>query len=518
MIKVEKNYTPFRQFDTYDVVDFEEQSTFNGESSQRNLRCSCSCQETEKSSYQSNSLGRRIPRSSTFSHHISNNSLMFRMAKSNAMPTSSSSFDQLPTRRYSFHNAQRESTPAYLVVADSMLAIDATLELSQEEKVSYTRDWCVVEKNCAFNLERPLEDHENLCKVRSSWSKSENNKFLFKKDPRRYALFQQGVTYFPDSMLDMRFTVGHAQPTANFSDLAEAEKTKVSQSLLNAAPNMPDIQGYLYFKNGRSKWKKYFFVLRPSGLYYSMKSNSKEPRHLVLVNLSEYEIHMANNAKKTLDSHNDYCLVLKKRSDNDIGQWLQLCAEEESSRQKWHMALRLVKYGKQLNDDYEAAVVREGKIQSKPSYGRANTDMVAMDFTGSSGGRVIDDPFEAFGVAIEEAAAWRRRGRVNMPRSSPSYSSRSPLTSPASLMPPSNAHMASNLHLTQSWFYHNITREDAESLLLSNGAGIDGFFLIRESMSIPDVHVISFVFKGQVKHCKIHLVSRMKLYFNPAFG
>lgn len=451
---------------------------------------------------------------------------MFRMAKSNVIPASSSSFDTLPTRRYSFHNAQRESTPVYLAVADDMLAVDATLELAQEEKVSYTRDWCVVEKNCAFNLERPLEDHENLFKVRSSWSKSDNIKFLFKKDPRRYPLFQQGVTYFPDAMLDIRHTIGHAPPTANFSELESADKAKVSQRLLNAATDMPDIQGLLHFKNGRSKWKKYFFVLRPSGLYYSMKSSSKEPRHLVLINLIEYEIYMADNAKKTLDSYNDYCLVLKKRSDNDIGQWLQLCADEESSRQKWHMALRLVKYGKRLNDNYESAKDRESKMNSKPSYGRANTDMVAMDFTGSSGGRVIDDPFEALGVAIEEGAAWRRRGRVNMPRSSPSYSSRSPLTSPASLLPTSNKHIASNLHLTQTWFYHNITREEAESVLLSHGAGIDGFFLIRESMSIPDVHVISFVFKGQVKHCKIHLVSEQNhlvfgyliIYFVPQIG
>ena len=32
---------------------------------------------------------------------------------------------------------------------------------------------------------------------------------------------------------------------------------------------------------------------------------------------------------------------------------------------------------------------------------------VAMDFTAKTGGRVVDDPNEAIGVAIEEGQEWR---------------------------------------------------------------------------------------------------------------
>jgi len=38
---------------------------------------------------------------------------------------------------------------------------------------------------------------------------------------------------------------------------------------------MPDVQGYLHMKEGKRSWKKHFFVLRASGLYYSTKGNSK---------------------------------------------------------------------------------------------------------------------------------------------------------------------------------------------------------------------------------------------------
>ena len=39
---------------------------------------------------------------------------------------------------------------------------------------------------------------------------------------------------------------------------------------------MPDLEGMMYLKSeGKKAWKKFFFVLRASGLYYNPKGKGK---------------------------------------------------------------------------------------------------------------------------------------------------------------------------------------------------------------------------------------------------
>ena len=62
------------------------------------------------------------------------------------------------------------------------------------------------------------------------------------------------------------------------------------------------------------------------------------------------------------------------------------------------------------------------------------------------------------------------------------------------------------LHLTQSWFHADITREEAVYAIHHAGM-VDGVFLVRESQSIPGSYVLSLSHDGKVKHCTIKAVS-----------
>ena len=44
----------------------------------------------------------------------------------------------------------------------------------------------------------------------------------------------------------------------------------VLQEYFGASPKVPEVEGMLYLKSeGKKAWKKFYFVLRASGLYYN---------------------------------------------------------------------------------------------------------------------------------------------------------------------------------------------------------------------------------------------------------
>ena len=47
---------------------------------------------------------------------------------------------------------------------------------------------------------------------------------------------------------------------------------KILQEFFNGSAQVPEVEGVMYLKSeGKKAWKKYYFVLRASGLYYNPK-------------------------------------------------------------------------------------------------------------------------------------------------------------------------------------------------------------------------------------------------------
>ncbi|NXE99416.1 GRB7 protein, partial [Menura novaehollandiae] len=401
--------------------------------------------------------------------------------------------------------------------------------LVRRTRALHDHTWALVELHQHLALERCLEDHESVVEVQSSWAPGADSRFVFRKNFAKYELFKSNTLLFPEVMV---------------SSCLEANKSmahsELIQNFLNSG-SCPEVQGFLQLREaGRKVWKRFHFSLRRSGLYYSTKGTSKDPRHLqYFADLTESNIYYVTQGKKLYGTPTEFGFCIKPHKVRSGVKGLKLlCSEDEQSRSCWMAAFRLFKYGMQLYRNYQQAQARLSQpswIGPTPLRSVSDNALVAMDFSGCTG-RVIENPSEVLTAALEEAQAWRvswgvrEQGgdppeptlmpplalhaqkktthRYSLPaacHSSPLSAGETGALHPAGVParrggpPEPDMHLPTAIHCTQPWFHGRISREDTQQLIGRQGL-VDGVFLVRESQRNPKGFVLSLCHLQRVKH------------------
>ncbi|XP_039613443.1 growth factor receptor-bound protein 14 isoform X2 [Polypterus senegalus] len=335
--------------------------------------------------------------------------------------------------------------------------------------------WTLYEHLPYIGIERTIEDHEPVIEVQSRWGMETESRLSFRKNYAKYEFFKKPLDFFPEHMVSV---TDDPKGIPNHSQLV--------QTFLSSS-TCPEIHSYLYAKEqGKKSWKKVYFVLRRSGLYFSNKGTSKEPRHLqFFAEFSESDVYCLLAGRKMFGAPTDYGFCIKPNKSGGARDLKLLCADEEQIRTCWITAIRLFKYGMQL---YQNFIHPHQKQKTSPIRSISENSLVAMDFSGHKG-RVIENPSEALSVAVEEGLSWRRKTCLRL------NSHGSPSTSQSS---------SSNLaiHRTYPWFHHKISREEAHRLIEQQGL-TDGVFLLRDSQSNPKTFVLSLCHSQKIKHFQI---------------
>lgn len=222
----------------------------------------------------------------------------------------------------------------------------------------------------------------------------------------------------------------------------------VIQNFLNAG-SFPEIQGFLQLRgSGRKLWKRFFCFLRRSGLYYSTKGTSKDPRHLQYVaDVNESNVYVVTQGRKLYGMPTDFGFCIKPNKLRNGHKGLRLfCTEDERSRSCWLAAFRLFKFGVQLYKNYQQTLCRH---MCPPCGG-----------------------------------------------SPPSKKTNHRLSLPT---PSSGTSLSAAIHRTQPWFHGRISREESQRLIRQQGL-VDGLFLVRESQRNPQGFVLSLCHVQKVKH------------------
>uniref|UniRef100_A0A803JZN7 SH2 domain-containing protein n=1 Tax=Xenopus tropicalis TaxID=8364 RepID=A0A803JZN7_XENTR len=113
-----------------------------------------------------------------------------------------------------------------------------------------------------------------------------------------------------------------------------------------------------------------------------------------------------------------------------------------------------------------------------------------MDFSGQKS-RVIENPTEALSIALQEGLLWRV-GKL--------YAKCNRFLS---VDPPCQyIQESSTVHISQPWFHHQLSRDEAQKLILQQGL-VDGVFILRDSQSTHKAFVLSMCHGQKVKHFQI---------------
>ncbi|KAM8856859.1 LOW QUALITY PROTEIN: ras-associated and pleckstrin homology domains-containing protein 1-like [Synchiropus picturatus] len=223
--------------------------------------------------------------------------------------------------------------------------LDSLLEKSH---CGYSPDWSLVETINELQMERIFEDHENLVENLLNWTRDSQNRLMFTERIEKYALFKNPQNY----LLGRKETC----------EMAERNKEALLEECFGGSSvSVPEMEGVLWLKeDGKKSWKKRYFLLRASGIYYVPKGKAKASRDLVcFLQLDHVNVYLGQDYKSKYKAPTDFCMVLKHPQIQKKSQYIKyLCCDDIRTLQQWINSIRIAKYGKQLYINFQEAMRR----------------------------------------------------------------------------------------------------------------------------------------------------------------
>ncbi|XP_062983937.1 amyloid beta A4 precursor protein-binding family B member 1-interacting protein [Elgaria multicarinata webbii] len=240
-----------------------------------------------------------------------------------------------------------------LMVDERQVARDVLAHLFEKTHCDCNMDWCLYEIYPELQIERFFEDHENVIGVLSDWTRDTENKVLFLEKKEKYAVFKDPQNFYL------------ANKGKNESKVMN-EKSKESlleESFCGTSVIVPEVEGALYLKeDGKKSWKRRYFLLRASGIYYVPKGKTKTSRDLAcFIQFENVNVYYGIQHKAKYKAPTDYCFVLKHPQIQRESQYIKyLCCDDRQALHHWVTGIRIAKYGKTLYDNYIRAVQKTG--------------------------------------------------------------------------------------------------------------------------------------------------------------
>lgn len=266
-----------------------------------------------------------------------------------------------------------------LMVDERQLARDVLDNLFEKTHCDCNVDWCLYEIYPELQIERFFEDHENVVEILSDWTRDTENKLLFLEKEEKYAVFKNPQNFY----LDNKGKKENKETNEKMN--AKNKESLLEESFCGTSIIVPELEGALYLKeDGKKSWKRRYFLLRASGIYYVPKGKTKTSRDLAcFIQFENVNIYYGIQCKMKYKAPTDYCFVLKHPQIQKESQYIKyLCCDDARALSQWVTGIRIAKYGKMLYDNYQRAMARAGLASRWTNLGTVNAVPPAPPSTG----------------------------------------------------------------------------------------------------------------------------------------
>ncbi|NXA31849.1 AB1IP protein, partial [Eudromia elegans] len=269
-----------------------------------------------------------------------------------------------------------------LMVDERQVTRDVLDNLFEKTHCDCNVDWCLYEMYPELQIERFFEDHENVVEVLSGWTRDTENKILFLEKSEKYALFKNPQNFY----------LANKGKNGSKEMNEKNKEALLEESFCGTSVIVPELEGVLYLKeDGKKSWKRRYFLLRASGIYYVPKGKIKTSRDLAcFLQFENMNVYYGTQHKVKYKAPTDHCFVLKHPQIQKESQYIKyLCCDDQATLHQWVTGIRIAKYGKTLYDNYKCAVKRAGLA---PHWANPGTTEPAM-----SAGPLSTDSVQANG-------------------------------------------------------------------------------------------------------------------------
>uniref|UniRef100_A0A8D0C619 Amyloid beta A4 precursor protein-binding family B member 1-interacting protein n=1 Tax=Salvator merianae TaxID=96440 RepID=A0A8D0C619_SALMN len=264
-----------------------------------------------------------------------------------------------------------------LMVDERQVTRDILDNLFEKTHCDCNVDWCLYEVNPELQIERFFEDHENVIGILSDWTRDTENKIFFLEKKMKYAVFKYPQNFYMTSK----------EKNESKEMTEKSKEALLEESFCGTSVIVPEVEGPLYLKeDGKKSWKKRYFLLRASGIYYVPKGKTKTSRDLAcFIQFENVNVYYGIQYRARYKAPTDYCFVLKHPQIQKESQYIKyLCCDDQQSLHQWVTGIRIAKYGKTLFDNYIRATQRAGLASRLTKLGNAESTTVGSTSKGGT--------------------------------------------------------------------------------------------------------------------------------------